>query len=415
MQRNAGLDGCPVCAGTVSCELVAAPFPYLNVPMSPDAAARLAREFAPGRLQGELAARQCASCGHIYLATAPDEELLDRLYRDYYQHPSPLQGNFVPERDEHFLEYFRAKIKPQLAAPAAILEIGCYDGYVLMKLQSDGFVVAGCEPSDGAEIARQHGLDVRRECFNADTYRCAGAQFDLILARHLLEHMADPGGLIKDAVTIMSPGGRLIIEVPDSEFYLVRGLPEVFSHQHRQYFSAASLSALARRAGLRMLSCQSDRQNLIAVLAPGKDDDAVVTAADTVLTAARQFAAQLADNRCAINAFAAQVAGAGRKLAVWGAGGFGAALFSWYGLPESAVAFLVDSDPRKQGGAYPGRALTVADPETILSRADTDIIVASMYGEEISRRLARSGFAGAGMLLHPEVKIINFAGGARHD
>ena len=41
---------------------------------------------------------------------------------------------------------------------SSILEIGCFDGYIINKLKKTFHNVFGCDPSPGAEIGKKKGL-----------------------------------------------------------------------------------------------------------------------------------------------------------------------------------------------------------------------------------------------------------------
>ena len=51
-----------------------------------------------------------------------------------------------------------------------VLEIGCFDGYVLQKLKKEGYNVNGCDPSEGAEIGKGFGLNIQKEFFDPNNY-----------------------------------------------------------------------------------------------------------------------------------------------------------------------------------------------------------------------------------------------------
>ena len=44
---------------------------------------------------------------------------------------------------------------------SSILEIGCFDGYIISKLKKTFHNVFGCDPSPGAEIGKNKGLKIK--------------------------------------------------------------------------------------------------------------------------------------------------------------------------------------------------------------------------------------------------------------
>ena len=65
--------------------------------------------------------------------------------------------------------------------------------------------------------------------------------FDLILARHVLEHLSDPGNLIETLKSMLKKNGIIYFEIP-SPFYMIdRGLSYYLWEEHTSYFSVESL------------------------------------------------------------------------------------------------------------------------------------------------------------------------------
>ena len=52
----------------------------------------------------------------------------------------------------------------------SVLEVGCYDGYILYHLKKKGYSVTGCDPSKGAEIGEAHGVPILRRFFDATEF-----------------------------------------------------------------------------------------------------------------------------------------------------------------------------------------------------------------------------------------------------
>lgn len=70
--------------------------------------------------------------------------------------------------------------------------------------------------------------------------------FDVVIARHVLEHAVDTVATLREWVRVLKPGGKLIIAVPDED--LCRSIPMNTEHVHA--FTKDSLKALACLLGL---------------------------------------------------------------------------------------------------------------------------------------------------------------------
>lgn len=82
----------------------------------------------------------------------------------------------------------------------------------------------------------------------------AGRSFDLIVCSHVLEHLADPYGIVLSLNPYLAREGILYIEVP-LEIWKKAPLP-VEPVTHINYFTVDSLRILLERAGFGVLSCE---------------------------------------------------------------------------------------------------------------------------------------------------------------
>ena len=157
----------------------------------------------------------CAECGLGRLYPALSSDRLRALYPDeYYGEPGrkfqPLIEGLVRTVGERHISF----LSRELPVGARILDVGCGRGVTLGALAEQGFKVDGLEIS--AEAAS--GADPRVEIRIAENLKDAeyrAASFDQVIIWHVLEHMNDPAGTLREAHRILKPGGRLIVAVPN--------------------------------------------------------------------------------------------------------------------------------------------------------------------------------------------------------
>lgn len=397
--NGARVEKCPICRGTVLAEFLRIDnFGCFNIPLDPAARAALCRDYAQARLLPPLVVAACAGCGHMFLAELPDQDLLDRLYRDHYCIPSPLLGHTPPARENRFLEHLAQQ--QGITAGARMLEIGSHDGYLLTRLRDKGFAVTGCEPGRASSIARDHGLEIYREPFTPDLVRERGLRFDLIISRFLLEHISDAAGFLAGVRSALADGGRLAIEVPDIEANLENDIIEGFMLQHCHYFTAGTLASLLGQTGFTTDAVVRRHGSLYAVAACGPVLPAALGRAGQE---AGEFAGRLAAKRDDLQVLLARHAAAGHRLALWGAGGFTYMAFKYFGLDPEGIAYIVDSDPRKKGMMYLEYDLPVVTPERLRESPVDCIVVCSMFVDEIMAEISRARLAPFAIRLQPEV------------
>ena len=148
------------------------------------------------------------------------------------------------------LQELEAMLKQPVSRGAAVLEVGSGPGELLWLLRRErGCQVWGVEPSPReAHLAQsRHGINVASADGLRLPYRCT---FDLILAFHVLEHVAEPIGVIREMLGLLSPAGQLVIECPNLASPS-GGMPLVqfFEPAHIWTFSRSALERIVSLAG----------------------------------------------------------------------------------------------------------------------------------------------------------------------
>ncbi|MFJ9950009.1 class I SAM-dependent methyltransferase [Kitasatospora sp. NPDC091207] len=101
-------------------------------------------------------------------------------------------------------------------APADVLDVGCGTGSLALLLAAAGHRVTGVDLAPGmieraARKAAAAGLSARFLLGGAAGPPTGGELFDVVLARHLLWTLPDPGAALREWVARLRPGGRLVL------------------------------------------------------------------------------------------------------------------------------------------------------------------------------------------------------------
>ena len=194
----------------------------------------------------------CERCGVGQTVPVPDAAELGAFYAKDYKY----DAHVLIAREKRW----RARRMLELAAPAGgwhgkrILDVGCMYGYLLEEGARKGAREAvGVELSAGpANDARARGMDVFHGTIEAFAKE-RPARFDAIFAQHVLEHVADLGAFLDTARSLLAPGGRLCICLPNFETRTRRVFPEAWGWYqvpvHLWHFSARSLDRLLEGHG----------------------------------------------------------------------------------------------------------------------------------------------------------------------
>jgi SAM-dependent methyltransferase len=92
-----------------------------------------------------------------------------------------------------------------------------------------------------------------REWIDLSELGDSGIMIDSISAIHVLEHVIDPVSVLVGMRSILSPGGRVLIDVPDATRY--ESLSDLHV-SHCTHFCAETLTAALNKAGFTVLKCE---------------------------------------------------------------------------------------------------------------------------------------------------------------
>lgn len=146
-----------------------------------------------------------------------------------------------------------------------VLDVGCASGYLAEALGKQDCRVSGIEyDTEAAEEARPH-LDklVVGDVTTMDFVAEFGAGvFDVIVFGDVLEHLPDPGAVLRSSLAMLRDGGTVVISIPNVTHGSLRlALLEgrwsytptgLLDRTHVRFFTRASLAEMLAEAGLRV-------------------------------------------------------------------------------------------------------------------------------------------------------------------
>src|SRR5262249_54078175 len=142
--------------------------------------------------------------------------------------------------------------------PGRLLDIGCSGGFFLAHAAARGWQVLGIEPSaQAAAHARGLGVPVIERFLDELDWAALG-EFDAVHLKLVLEHLADPTGVLSAVAAHLRPDGIVCVQVPNDFNTLqavvratVHGTPPwwVAPPYHVNYFTFESLEHLLTRVG----------------------------------------------------------------------------------------------------------------------------------------------------------------------
>jgi SAM-dependent methyltransferase len=141
------------------------------------------------------------------------------------------------------LVYQRTKDIAPLPAEARILDIGCGQGVALQHFVADGHKATGIAIGEDVAVCRAKGYDVVEMDMTFLDFE--DATFDMVWARHVLEHSVIPLFTLGEIMRVLKPGGVLYVETPAPDTCA----RHEFNPNHYSVFGRRMLQALLERVG----------------------------------------------------------------------------------------------------------------------------------------------------------------------
>jgi hypothetical protein len=152
------------------------------------------------RLTGRV---RCARCGVATTSPWPSDEQLTAAYADWYR---PKSGRFAGVGDK-VLRRTRSVLAGRvhrIVPPGPVLDVGAGDGTLIDAFVGHGREAIGLEPhASGPRIRKAEVEEV-------------DGKWSAIVFWHSLEHLRQPSQALSHAAGLLSPGGMLVIAVPNA-------------------------------------------------------------------------------------------------------------------------------------------------------------------------------------------------------
>lgn len=232
---------------------------------------------------------KCRACGLIFLNPLPLPKQIPGFYpQDYSPHQAQLRKKAPKWINRLFSEWLyslESVSKPPLIraffrlisglitqdifeprGTNRILEIGCGSGTFLKRHQDFGWTAKGVEINKKAyKTCRAMGLEVYHGKIQDEPF--AGEKFDIIVLRHVIEHLLEPVETLHAASKYLAPEGRIVLTTPNS-YSLSFSAYGTYWYQldaprHIFLFSPKNLRILCDKAGLRIESIKTEYSSRI--------------------------------------------------------------------------------------------------------------------------------------------------------
>jgi len=217
--------------------------------------------------------RKCPSpdCELIWLDPMPMEADLARLYETYFTHQvnpnkSPSWGSWKSLLRSSWIMLLRATRVSQerfsvatmyLAdhKPGKLLDVGCGSGGFLQRMRATGWDVYGIEVDPQAGKIAQDAVGAHVHIGSLAEAAFPDDSFDAVTMNHVIEHVHDPIGILRECRRVLKPSGHLVVVTPNvnsighSRFQ--QNWYGLDPPRHLYLFSQATLLASVQKAGFQ--------------------------------------------------------------------------------------------------------------------------------------------------------------------
>ena len=181
-----------------------------------------------------------------------------------------------------------ARVQAEIGEIRTVLDVGCGVGNFLSLAGREGLDAVGVDV-DPRPVEAARGAGLRAYTTAELDQHVPDATMDAATMWDVIEHVVDPGALLRDAVRKLRPGGLVVIETPDALFPLrpvARGLHyasggraglarRLYYWEHKTYFSERGLRRLLAAVGCETVIVErltSPRAKMTHLLARWAED-----------------------------------------------------------------------------------------------------------------------------------------------
>jgi 2-polyprenyl-3-methyl-5-hydroxy-6-metoxy-1,4-benzoquinol methylase len=187
-------------------------------------------------LPGEFVYAICTRCATVYQAPIPDAEQIGSFYPEEYEpyRPGKAKERNPLERSVLRTTYGYKHLKEglpnwlgQIAGTFSylnsipytengkLLDVGCGGGKFLQSMQHLGWQPEGVEFNESAvKTCRDSGLKVFHGELSSAAFQ--DNSFDVVTARHVIEHIPTPVEFVDEIYRVLKPGGLMVLMTPNS-------------------------------------------------------------------------------------------------------------------------------------------------------------------------------------------------------
>ena len=259
------------------------------------------------------------------------------------------------------------------------LDVGTGQGEMIDVLKEAGFQAAGIESSlESVNIGKAAGRNMIHG-YIGDKGVISGRPYDAFILLNYLEHLPQPGSVIRNIYNNTTSNAVGYITVPNFDYLLKTKSFYEFVADHISYFTKNTLTHAFEANGFEVLDCRIINE---------ENDIAAIVKKRGMIDLSQEYASVdflIRDLRCIIADYKSK----NKKVAVWGAGHRTLALLALSKVDD--IAYILDSAKFKQGKFAPVLHARIVPPDHLKEEMVGLVIVMvpGLYPGEVLKTLER--------------------------
>lgn len=332
---------------------------------------------------------QCLDCHTVFLNPCYSEYGLKILFDE----AGKSYGSLKEHTEEQISWLEKNKL---LEKNHKILDVGCYEGDFLSQLP-DNIDKYGVDIDKNAierGKKKYRSKNLKLNCKDFKSFDNDAVSPDTVTMYHVLEHLADPVGVLKKIKEISHQNTKLVIEVPVLDNGNTNDIHGFFSVQHATHFSKRSLYNCLENSGWNVeLEHRTKDYNGFRILSSPKLFRKNKSIEYNHQTDWYDINTSLTSWRSAIECVEKMIQKIPqtKKYVIWGAGvhtEYLHNLTSLFHKNKSDKFIIVDSDKIKHKKTW--RGINIYDPSVLkqISWENTSLVISSYGSQNIIQKVA---------------------------
>lgn len=330
---------------------------------------------------GDLELQICNDCSFIFNQKF---NLSKVHYGDLYENSQDVSPLF----EAHLTKLAKNLILEKNVKDSTIVEVGCGKGVFLKKLISFddcNNIGYGFDPSYIGNDLESKNLKFVKKFYDSDS---ANIKADVVICRHVIEHIPNPVELLKTVRTALSKSKnpRVFFETPDVDWILKNHVIWDFFYEHCSYFNPVSIRTAFEIAGFKIESIEHVFSNQYMLIQATLSESNILPSknSDNTKNLAKNFLIQEQKNQNMWKNKIKELSNHGH-IAIWGAGAKGVTFLNLLDPNSKLIECVIDINPKKQGKYIPGTSHPIISPDELKFKKITDIIIMNPnYFDEIN-------------------------------